>query len=309
MSGQERLTHFCMPINSPSLQQRLFCIGVSHWSRDCFNLPVVKANGVGLYYELKGDHGDPIVFIHGSWGDHANWDLVVPSLSKSFRVLTYDRRGHSLSEKAATQGSADEDALDCSSMLTQLNLAPAHVVGNSFGSTIALKLAARQPSVFRSLIVHEPPLFGLLADDPSAAPILSEGRKRAEAVIKLLKRGDRRGGARLFMESLALGPGEWDKLPPQLRETFISNADTWLDETGDPAWSSLDLHALSQFRRPARLTYGGKSPPFFKPIIAKLANAMPGSRVEDYPNDGHAPHISNPDEFVRKLTALAQSSS
>ncbi len=273
------------------------------------SLPIARANGVNLYYELSGEAGDPMVLIHGSWGDHANWDLVVPGISKSFRVLTYDRRGHSLSEKVATQGSAEEDALDCSALLNELNLVPAHVVGNSFGSIIALKLAARQPSIFRSLTVHEPPLFRLLADDPSTTPLLSEGRKRAEAVIKLLEKGDRGGGARLFMETIALGPGEWDKLTPRMRETFIGNADTWLDETKDPEWTSLDLKAISQFHKPARLTYGGKSPPFFKPIVEKLAGIIPDSKLETYPNDGHAPHISDPSEFVRRVTVFAKSSS
>ncbi len=212
-----------------------------------------------------------------------------------------------MSEKATTQGSVDEDALDCAEILARLNLAPAHIVGNSFGSTIALKLATRQPSIFRSLTVHEPPLFGLLADDPSTAPILSEGKNRADAVIKLLEKGDRSGGARLFMETLALGPGTWDKLHPRLRNTFVTNADTWLDETRDPTWMNLDLKELSQFQKPVMLTYGGKSPPFFKPIIAKLARIMPSSRVESYPTEGHAPHISNPSEFVRRVTAFAQS--
>lgn len=270
---------------------------------------MAKANGVDLFYELQGVQGDPIVFIHGSWGSHAGWGLVVPGLSKSFRVLTYDRRGHSSSSKAATQGSADEDASDCAAMMSELNLVPAHVVGNSFGSIIALKLAARQPSIFLSLTVHEPPLTRLLADDPSHEAILGEVEKREEAVIKLLQSGDRSGGARLFIETIAMGPGEWDKLSPRTRETFISNADTWLDETRDPEWTSVDLRALSQFQRPARLTYGGKSPPFFKPIIVKLANAMPGSRLEEFPSDGHAPHMSNPEEYVRRLTAFAQSSS
>ena len=33
--------------------------------------------------------------MHGSWGDHRNWAPVVPALAESFRVLSYDRRGHS----------------------------------------------------------------------------------------------------------------------------------------------------------------------------------------------------------------------
>lgn len=271
-------------------------------------MPVVKANRVNFYCQMSGNRGDPIILIHGSWGDHSNWDRVVPGLSENFRVLAYDRRGHSKSEKTKTQGNGDEDALDASALLAQLDLAPAHVVGNSFGASIALKLAAMQPSVFRSLTVHEPPLFDLLADDPSLAPVLMEGRRRAEGVVKKLESGDKAGGARLFAETLAFGPGGWEKLPPQLKETFVTNADTWLDETRDPMGLNVDLKALSQFRKPALLTHGGKSPPFFKPVIEKLAKAIPRSNVEEYPSDGHTPHISNPDEFVRRVTAFAESS-
>lgn len=273
-------------------------------------MPTVEANGVNLYYEMTGDHGDPVVLIHGSWSDHRNWDLVVPGLSKNFRVITYDRRGHSQSEKTATQGSYDEDALDASALIAELGLYPAHVVGNSGGSSIALKLAAKQPSVFRSLIVHEPPLWDLLADDPSIAPEVIETRNRTEAVARMLRSGDRSGGARLFAETLAFGPGGWDKMPPQLRQTFVTNADTFLDQTRDPTGLNVDLKALSQFRRPTLLTYGGKSlrRALFRPVIEKLAKVMPNSKVDAYPDDGHTPHNSNPSEFVRKVTGFAESS-
>lgn len=60
-------------------------------------------NGVQLYWELAGNSGEPLVLVHGSWVDHHNWDMVVPLLSQSFRVITYDRRGHSLSERPASQ--------------------------------------------------------------------------------------------------------------------------------------------------------------------------------------------------------------
>ena len=43
----------------------------------------------------RGDVRDTVVLVHGSWGDHHNWDAVAPMLARSFRVLTYDRRGHS----------------------------------------------------------------------------------------------------------------------------------------------------------------------------------------------------------------------
>jgi pimeloyl-ACP methyl ester carboxylesterase len=271
-------------------------------------LPFAEANGVRLYYELNGDRGDPIVLIHGSWVDHTSWDLAVPNLAESFRVLTYDRRGHGRSEKTGTQGSGDEDALDASALITQLGLVPAHVVGNSFGGSVALKLAARQPSTFRSLMVHEPPLFDLLRSESSAIPMLLEEQKRIERVIRLLESGDKVGGARLFMETIILRPGMWEMLPEQLRETIVANADTWLDETRDPTSLNVDLEALAQFRKPTLLTYGGKGLRGSELIIEKLAKAIPNSRVEFDPDEGHSPHLSNPANFVRTVRAFATQS-
>jgi pimeloyl-ACP methyl ester carboxylesterase len=270
-------------------------------------MPISRANGVNLYYELNGRDGDPMVLVHGSWGDHANWQAVVPGLSENFRVLTYDRRGHTNSEKVGAQGSFHEDASDASALLANLGLTPAHVVGNSGGAIIALKLACVQPSIFRSLIIHEPPLLDMPLDVPSVAMMLRDGKSRADAVVKKLEAGDRAGGARQFVETIAFGPGAWDKLSPQLRETFISNADTWLDEMRDPQGLMIDVNALSQFRKPVLLSYGGKSAPFFKPIVEKLAGAISGSRLDVYPDDGHTPHISNSDEFVLRVTAFAKS--
>jgi len=271
-------------------------------------LSLVRANGVNIYYKLNGEHGSPLVLLHGSWVDHHSWDPVVPGLSRGFRVLSYDRRGHSQSEKITTQGSFDEDADDAAALMTQLGLVPAHVVGNSGGSSIALKLAAKQPSVFRSLVVHEPPLLGLLGDDPAFFPMLVDGRRKSEAVASLIEKGDMAGGARLFAETLAFGPGGWDRLPPHLKETYIINAPTFLDETKDEAGLHLDLKGLARFRKPALLTYGGKSLPHFRPIIEKLANVIPGSRVSIYSEARHTPHISHPEEFVRTVTDFAKSS-
>src|ERR1700730_11341677 len=125
-------------------------------------MSTARVNGVELYYERSGS-GEPLVLVHGSWSDHHNWDPVVSALAESFLVLAYDRRGHSASERPSGQGSVLEDADDLAALIDELDLATAHVAGNSFGAIIALRAASRRPDVFRSLIVHEPPLFGLLA--------------------------------------------------------------------------------------------------------------------------------------------------
>src|ERR687897_570784 len=122
-------------------------------------MPISRVNGVQLCWAQTGHHGVPLVLVHGSWGDHHNWDGVVPALARTFRVLTYDRRGHSQSERVTTQGSVEEDVADLAALMTSQHLTPAHVVGNSFGALIALKLAAKQPNLFASLTVHEPALI------------------------------------------------------------------------------------------------------------------------------------------------------
>src|SRR5918911_1245828 len=207
-------------------------------------MPTIAVNGTRLYYELSGVGDVPVVLVHGSWIDHHNWDAVVPPLARTFRVLTYDRRGHSRSAPATTQGSIREDAADLAALLEALALAPAHVVGNSFGASIALRLATERPEVFRSLAVQEPPLFGLLANDPTTRGSLPELSRRAAVVAELLRAGQLAEGARQFVETMAFGPGMWDKLPEEARRTFVANALTFLDEGRDPEWATVDLAAL-----------------------------------------------------------------
>ena len=49
---------------------------------------------------------------------------------------------------------------------------------------------------------------------------------------------------------------------------------TWVNELEDPAWSTLDVASLAGFARPALLTEGDQSPPFFALILRALAEAL-----------------------------------
>ena len=230
-------------------------------------------NGVQLYWELSGS-GEPIILVHGSWGDHYNWARVVPGLSNTLRVATYDRRGHSLRERPGSGGIAD-DVADLAGLIEHLFDGPAHVVGNSFGAAIALRLAAQRPDLTRSLVVHEPPLFGLLEGRSEARPMLDAVRERIAAVVDLLQAGDMTGGAQRFVETVAFGPGAWAQLPQATRETFIFNAPTWLEEIQERESTTMDLDSLSAFSAPALLSLGGQSPPFFAMVIERVAQALP----------------------------------
>lgn len=261
-------------------------------------MPMIAVNGTRLFHELAGDSGEPVVLVHGSWGDHHNWDSVVPMLSRSFRVLTYDRRGHSRSERPTTQGSLREDAADLAALLEALGMAPAHVVGNSGGAAVALRLACERPGLFRSLVVHEPPLFALLAGDPAMQAPLGLVQQRVAAVEDLLRAGDGEGAARTFVDTIAFGPGGWDRLPEAEQTTFIANAPTFLDERQDPEGMIVDLNALARFARPALLSRGDRSPPFFPAVVERLARALPHGVLYEFTGEGHVPHRSAPERYV-----------
>jgi pimeloyl-ACP methyl ester carboxylesterase len=267
-------------------------------------VPEAEVNGIGLYYELEGS-GEPLALVHGSWGDATSWRFVVPGLAKRFRVLTYDRRGHSRSERPDEPGSVDEDGDDLAALLEVLELAPAHVATNSWGGNIALRLGARRPDVFRSLSCHEPPLWSLLEGDAESQQMLQRGARSFEEVGRRIAAGDHEGAARHFVEQVAVGPGAWEReLPAEMRAVFVQNAPTYLDELQDPNQLSVDQDALARLEMPVRLTEGSDSPPVFRRVIDRLAQLIPRVTRETIDGAAHVPQLSTPERYV-EITARA----
>ncbi|MGW0708119.1 alpha/beta fold hydrolase [Streptomyces sp. NPDC002643] len=265
----------------------------------------VQVNGVRLAYDIRGGDGAPLVLVHGSWGDLYNWVPVLPALTERHRVLVYDRRGHSRSERPAGPGSRYEDEEDLAALMETLGFAPAYVAGNSFGGATALGLAARRPELFLGLAAHEPPLTGVVADDPALRPQMADTEERFASVLGHLRAGDTLAGARTFVEDVALGPGNWELLPERVRETFLLNAPTFLDEQRDPHWAGLDLTRLARYYTgPVLLTKGTDSPPWLHPIVARLSEALPQARTYTFEGSGHIPHATHPDAYARLLTAF-----
>ena len=267
-------------------------------------MPIDKINGVGIRYEDSGTPGSPLVLVHGSWGSHHNWDLVAPYLAESFRVVTYDRRGHSESERLPGQGSIHEDVADLAALIEHLELGPAYVAGNSWGAIITLRLAIARPELLRAIACHEPPLIALIAGDPEVGLIAEEVGKRLAAVIEKLAAGDDVGGAQLFVETVAMGPGMWDKLPPHLQRSFVENGPTYLDECRDPDQQSIDLDQVRTISIPTLISRGDQSPPMFPAIVRIVSSSIPGADELLFPGAGHVPHTTHPAEYAEAITTF-----
>jgi len=114
------------------------------------------ANGIKTNY-LEAGKGDPVVLIHGSGPgvtSYANWRLVIPALAENFRVIAPDMVGFGFSERPANieygvQTWADQVV----GLMDTLELAKVHLVGNSFGGAIALRIATQHPDRVGRLVL------------------------------------------------------------------------------------------------------------------------------------------------------------
>jgi pimeloyl-ACP methyl ester carboxylesterase len=267
-------------------------------------MAIITVGDVDVFYEETG-HGPGLVLVHGSWVDHREWDQIAPLLARHFGVVSYDRRGHSNSSGPNHQGSVHEDVEDLFGLIRLLDLDPAVVIGNSFGALIALRLAAAHPEVIAAIVVHEPPGLWLLSDDLAYSEVLQGFTTRVGDVAAALRAGKNTEGAELFVDSIALGPGSWERLSPDVQETFVRNAHTFLDELGDPDGLSLDLGKLRAYTGPVLLTEGDQSPPMFAAILDRLQLALPHAQRLTCAGAGHVPHLTHPQDYAESVIRYA----
>ena len=260
-------------------------------------MEVKSADGTPLTYDVSGD-GEPLVLIHGSWGERQTWGLVIPALAKSFRVISYDRRGHGESSAPPDIGTVHDDVADATALIDALADGRAHLCANSYGACIALRLAAAHPERVARMVCHEPPMLGVLDADDNGKPIAAEERRKLGGVRQLLERGDYADAAEYFVERVAIGPGGWPELPPPVQQMFVKHASTFLGELRDGDALGADVDSLRQVEAPVLLTHSPDSPAFFAPIVERLAGLLPNARKRLLSDIGHVPHMTHPDEYV-----------
>jgi pimeloyl-ACP methyl ester carboxylesterase len=268
-------------------------------------MPTATVNGVELYYEIAGE-GACLVLTHGSWTDGTGWSPVVSRLAQRYRVVVWDRRGHSRSQAGAGPGSRAEDAADLAGLIEQVSDGPVHVAGSSYGAIVTLTLLTSRPQLVASAAVHEPPLWSVLdgTRDQGLAEALNAAGAEVAVVCELIRSGAHRSAAEHFAEHVALGPGTWDRLPEAFRAVLEANAQTFLDEVADETAWSVDTAALAANDVPLLLTHGTESPALFPATVAEVAKLVPEARVEVLAGAGHIPHATHPEAWTDCLLAF-----
>ncbi len=113
----------------------------------------VNGNGIELAYKTVGS-GKPIVLLHGNSGTHKDMELFEKELSKTHQVVTFDLRGHGLSDKGEKKYTIKLLALDILSACETLGITHCDMIGYSDGGNVLLTINTLQPNfVIKSVAV------------------------------------------------------------------------------------------------------------------------------------------------------------
>ena len=114
-----------------------------------------SVDGTLIHYQVIGaPEGKPtLVFANSLGTDFRVWRDVIVRLAGDYAIVTYDMRGHGLSDAPPAPYTIDDHTGDLAGLLDHLGADPAVIVGLSVGGVVAQKLAVDRPDLVRGLVL------------------------------------------------------------------------------------------------------------------------------------------------------------
>ena len=236
----------------------------------------IHRDGTVLHGLWKEGSGVPLVVVPGVLADAHSFVPVVDAFDRPEPVLVVDRRGRGGSGDLGPGYSFATEVDDLRAWIRELD-GPVHLVGWSYGATIAIETAALDPQV-RAVVAYEPGLgpFGLSA-------------------LPALKVADDEERVRIFNVEISGFPEEhvtmlrstpdWDDLvrlaSPTVDELIAVND---FQPTSD--WGELDVELILGEDNVGTEPYGT--------AFARVADRLPRSRTTLLTGHGHLAHAVDP---------------
>lgn len=112
----------------------------------------VQINNIEIYFEDYGD-GKPLVLLHGFGGCTQNWHPFIAKLSKHYRLIVVDMRGHGYSTNPENKFTHRDAANDIFLLLEKLKIDHFSAMGMSSGGMTLLHMATSQPKRIDSMVL------------------------------------------------------------------------------------------------------------------------------------------------------------
>jgi len=282
-------------------------------------MPTIKANGVSLEYREAGT-GEPVVLVHGGISDYRIWQGQREALGRSYRAISYSCRYHWPNAPASpdAEQSVDEHVEDLIALVAELDAAPAHLVGNSFGGLLCLLAAMRAPEVVRSLVLVEafalplllpmPPspldLVKLALHHPRTAAVVAHfGARGLGPTQAAFERGDLEKGLQIFTNAVL---GRWgvEQMTEARLEQAHDNLETFASQLTRGTFPSTHTADMGAITAPTLLLTGAQSPSMMGLLTDRVHDFMPTAERVEIPAASHDAHVDNPSAVTDAILAF-----
>jgi 3-oxoadipate enol-lactonase len=253
----------------------------------------VKVNGISINYEVDGPRGAPWLVLSNSLATNlAMWEDQAREFARTFRVVRYDQRGHGKSDAPAGRYTFAQLIADAIALMNALAMNKAHFIGLSMGGTTALGLAQQHPDRVDKVIVCDSPCQStpMTAQQWEERIAIAE-KQGMEALVEPTI-------ARWFPpELIAAEPPHIDKVRQMIRATPVAGF------IGCAAALANHNYAgkVGTVKRPV-LFVAGEKDGATPAAMAKLHEALPGSRYVELAGAGHISNMDQPGAFNRAVS-------
>ena len=261
-------------------------------------MPDEVINGYLMHYETYGQ-GPTLVMIHGGLGGGEGSAAMVEHhasiLARHFRVIFYDRRGAGKSESPAGGYSLEGYAEDLHSLLLQLNVAQAHILGSSAGGPIAMQFALDHSEMTETLI-----LINTMSYCQEAERAVRQ-QELDQILVCQASRGDSDAAANALE---ARWPGLSRREPVKF-QALLETSQERIDAIAQTIQSYLDIGNSLEFRlaeltMPTLIVHGDADSRIPLPCGRQLQNSIPSAELYIIPGAEHG-LLSNESRAVRNL--------
>jgi pimeloyl-ACP methyl ester carboxylesterase len=256
-------------------------------------MPILSKGRLKIDYTDDGQ-GQPVVLIHSSVSANRQWRALTEALKDRHRVLAVNLFGYG--ETTPWPGTSPQSLYAHAQLVLALCReldGPVHLVGHSFGGSVALKAAGLLGPCVRNLILLEPNPFYLLKQNGRTQAFL-ESQSLRDHVKCFGSLGDWVKVAERFADYW-LGDGSWNTMTEKRRAAFVDSLppnfhewDAVMDEeTTIEEWKNLTTRTLVVSDAETRLP--------IREIVAIFARACPHWTFHTIPEGGHMAPLTRPE--------------
>ena len=267
-------------------------------------MPTVQANGIDVYYEVQGT-GEPMVLIPYLAINQACYAFQVADYAKRFTCYTVDLRGAGLSGKPEGTYTTELFADDVAAFMHAAGITNAHVSGLSLGAATGMWLAAKYPSLVKSLSLHS----SWTATDPYLRSVVQGWQTMAKALDSTTDMVIQGIFPWCFTPDLYAAKPEYiDSLADFVRSRPMPPVDAFLRQS-DAVLAHDATDALNLIQAPTQITFGQLDAVTSVRFAGPLTEAIKGAELVIFEGCAHAPIYENVAEFnARTMDFLTRNS-